>query len=264
MKSLLLIVMTVLSLAASSSMSAAIKQQAVEYKEGDTTLEGWLAYDDSISTPRPGVLVVHDWMGLSDKTKAIAERLAKLGYIAFAADIYGKGVRPSSREEAGAQAGKYKGDRALLRKRVEAALTVLRGEKNVDAKRIAAIGYCFGGTTVLELARDGADIAGVVSFHGGLDSLNPADAKNIKAKLLILHGANDPTMSAEDIAAFQKELRDAKVDWQMIYYANAVHAFTDKTAGNDPTNPVAYNADADRRSWQTMRDFFAEIFGEGK
>jgi dienelactone hydrolase len=264
MKTIPLLLPTLAALAFSSSAIAEIKHETVDYQQGGTTLEGYLAYDDATSAARPGVLVVHNWMGLTDDTRAIADRLAKLGYVAFAADIYGKGVRPANQQEAGAQAGKYKADRKLLRQRVEAGLKVLRGEKRVDQTRIAAIGYCFGGTTVIELARDGAEIAGVVSFHGGLDSPNPEDGKNIKTKLLILHGANDPTNPPEAVAAFQQELRAAKVDWQMIYYGNAVHAFTDKNAGNDPTKPVAYNEKADRRSWQAMRDFFAEIFGEAQ
>jgi len=249
------------SLALAAVCHAEIKHETVGYQQGPTTLEGYLAWDDSTTAPRPGVLVVHNWMGLTKDTQEIADRLAKLGYVAFAADIYGKGVRPANQQEAGVQAGKYKADRPLLRQRIEAALTELRQQKTVDQSKIAAIGYCFGGTTVLELARDGAEIAGVVSFHGGLDSPTPADGKNIKAKLLILHGANDPTNSPENVAAFQDELRQAHVDWQMIYYGNAVHAFTDKSAGNDPTKPVAYDAKADRRSWQAMKDFFAEIFG---
>ena len=165
---------------------AAIHTETVEYKQGDTTLEGFLAYDDAIPGLRPGVLVVHQWMGLTDYEKKRAEMLAQLGYVAFCADIYGKGVRPQNPREAGALAGKYKGDRHLLRARVNAGLDALRQQPLVDTKRIAAIGYCFGGTTVLELARSGADLNGVVSFHGGLDSPTPADGKNIKCKVLAL------------------------------------------------------------------------------
>jgi dienelactone hydrolase len=263
MKTIPMLLPALASLAFAAAASAEIKHETVDYQQGDTPLEGYLAYDDSTSVARPGVLVVHNWLGLTDDTRAIADRLAKLGYTAFAADIYGKGVRPANQQEAGALAGKYKADRPLLRKRAEAGLDELRKQKQADQKRIAAIGYCFGGTTVIELARDGAEIAGVVSFHGGLDSPTPADGKNIRTKLLILHGANDPTNPPENVAAFQQEMRDAKVDWQMIYYGNAVHGFTDKTAGTDASKPMAYNAKADRRSWQAMRDFFAEIFGEG-
>lgn len=238
---------------------AALHTETIDYKQGDTTCEGYLAYDDAVKGPRPGVLVVHDWMGCDSYAKMRADMLAKLGYVAFAADIYGKGVRPANRQEAGEQAGKYKGDRALLRARVNAALDVLEKQSQCDTKRVAAIGYCFGGTTVLELARSGADIAGIVTFHGGLDTPT-RDAKNIKCKVLICHGADDPLVPATDVAALQDEFRKAGLDWQMIYYSGAVHAFTRQDAGSDNSKGVAYNEKADKRSWQAMRDFFSEIF----
>ncbi|MGB8352439.1 MAG: dienelactone hydrolase family protein [Chthoniobacteraceae bacterium] len=258
--------LTLLSMAMMTPLiaSAALKTEMVEYKQGDTTLEGYLSYDDSLTGKAPGVLVVHDWYGMGDYVKMRADQLAKLGYVAFAADIYGKGVRPANAKEAGAQAGKYKSDRALLRERVKAGLDVLEKNPHVDTTRVAAIGYCFGGTTVLELARSGADIAGVVSFHGGLDSPTPADAKNIKCKVLVLHGADDPFEPAEQIAAFQDEMRKGGVDWQMNYYSGAVHAFTRADVGSDNSKGIAYNEKADKRSWQAMKDFFAEIFGATK
>ncbi len=244
---------------------AEVKTEVIEYKEGETLLEGFLAYDDAISGKRPGILVVHDWMGLSSHTRDIAQQLAKMGYVAFAADIYGKGVRPADTEASAGEAGKYKADRPLLRKRANAGLGELKKRAElVDPTRLAAIGFCFGGTTALELARSGADIAGVVSFHGGLDSPTPEDGKNIKAKVLVLHGADDPFVKAEDLQAFQNELRQAKVDWQMTYYGNAVHAFTQKAAGTDNSKGAAYNEAAARRSWQAMKSFFEELFGEGK
>ena len=156
-----------------SSASAAVKTSEVEYRHGDTVLQGFMAWDDSVQGSRPGVLIVHQWMGLTDYERMRAEQLASLGYVAFAVDVYGKGVRPADTGEAGELAGTYKKDRALLRARVAAGLEALRASERVDPKRIAAIGYCFGGTAVLELARSGADVAGVVSFHGGLDSLEP-------------------------------------------------------------------------------------------
>ena len=239
---------------------AAIHTETVEYKQGDTTLEGFVAYDDAIQGARPGVLVVHQWMGLTDYEKKRAEMLAQLGYIAFCADIYGKGVRAANTQEAGTLAGKYKGNRALLRQRVNAGLDTLKANKLVDPKRIAAIGYCFGGTTVIELARSGAKLNGVVSFHGGLDSPTPADGKNIQCKVLALAGADDPFQKPDDLAAFQKEMRDAKVDWQMNSYGGAVHAFTQWNAGSDNSAGAAYNEKADKRSWEDMKMFFAEIF----
>ena len=242
------------------TLRAAIHIETVEYKQGDTTLEGFVAYDDAIQGKRPGVLVVHQWMGLTDYEKHRAEMLAQLGYVAFCADIYGKGVRPQNTAEAGAQAGKYKGDRQLLRARVNAGLDALRRQPQVDPNRIAAIGYCFGGTTVLELARSGADVAGVVSFHGGLDAPNPDDGKNIKCKVLVCHGADDPFSSPQDIAALENEMRKGGVDWQLIKYGGAVHSFTQPMAGNDNSKGAAYNEKADKRSWEEMKRFFAEIF----
>ena len=239
--------------------NAAIHTETVEYQQGGTALEGVLVYDDAIQGKRPGVLVVHQWLGLTDYEKHRAEMLAKLGYVAFCADIYGKGVRPKNVQEAGAEAGKFKADRNLLRARVNAGLDVLEKNPLVDTKRVAAIGYCFGGTAVMELALSGADIAGVVSFHGGLDAPNPADAKNIKCKVLALAGADDPFQNPKDLAAFENEMRDAKVDWEITFYGGAVHAFTQPNPGF--VNPGAkYNEKADKRSWQAMKDFFAEIF----
>jgi dienelactone hydrolase len=250
----------VLGLGLLCSARAEIKTETVEYKQGDAALEGFHAYDDSTQGKRPGVLIVHQWKGLGAYEKERAQMLAKLGYNVFAVDIYGKGVRPTNPKEAGALAGKYKSDRKLLRERVKAGLEELKKNEMTAPKKIAAIGYCFGGTTALELARSGAEIAGVVSFHGGLSSPNPGDAKNIKCKVLALHGADDPNVPDTEVAAFEKEMRDAGVDWQLISYGGAVHSFTDWNAGNDNSKGAAYNEKADKRSWEAMKQFFAEIF----
>ena len=255
-----LILLSAAVLAGALSLPAAIQTKTIEYKQGDATLEGVLVYDDAVKTPRPGVLVVHQWLGLTDYEKHRSEMLAQLGYVAFCADIYGKGVRPHDTKEAGVEATKYKTDRALLRARVNAGLDVLEKSKLVDPKRVAAIGYCFGGTTVIELARGGADVAGVVSFHGGLDSPAPADGRKIKCKVLVCHGADDPFEKPEDLAAFEKEMCDAKVDWRLIKYGGAVHSFTQPMAGSDNSKGAAYNERADKRSWGDMKQFFAEIF----
>ncbi len=241
------------------SAQAKLVTKTIEYKEGSAALEGYLSYDDSKGL-KPGVVVVHDWMGLSDDTKSRADMLAALGYVAFAADIYGRGVRPKGAGEAGKMATMYKSDVKLLRARVTAAYNVLKAQTNVDKANLAAIGYCFGGTTALELARSGAPLKGVVSFHGGLATPNAADAKNIKGKVLALHGADDNYVPAAEVAGFEKEMRDAKVDWQLIAYGNAVHAFTIKGAGNDNSKGAAYNEKADKRSWIAMQNFFEEIF----
>ncbi len=239
--------------------TAEIKTEVIEYKQGNTVLEGYLAYDAKLAARRPGILVVHDWLGVGPFVKGRAEELAKLGYTAFAPDIYGKGVRPGPKE-AGAVAGKLKEDRALMRARAQAGLDILKKHKTVDAGKLAVMGYCFGGTTALELGRSGADLKGVVSFHGGLDTPHPQDAKNIKGKVLVMHGADDPFVPAEQVKDLEDEMRGAGVDWQLIKYSKAVHAFAVPEAGNDNSKGAAYNAEADRRSWQAMRDFFNEIF----
>jgi len=239
---------------------AKIVTRTVEYRQGDTLLEGYLAYDDAIVGKRPGVLVVHEWTGIGEYVRKRALQLARLGYVAFCADIYGKGVRPGTPEEAGRVAGKYRSDRQLLRARAIAGLDRLRMDPRVDPARIAAIGYCFGGTTVLELARSGAQLNGVVSFHGGLDTPNPADGKNIRARVLVLHGADDPHVPPQQVADFQEEMRKGGVDWQMVFYGGAVHSFSNPESGSDPSKGVAYNDKADRRSWEAMKTFFDEIF----
>jgi len=254
MKSILLAV-TCLTLAWTGW--AEVKTETVEYQDGAVTLEGHLAYDTAFSGRRPAVLVVHQWKGFSEYERKRCEMLAQLGYVAFAVDIYGKGIRPTTTEEAGAQAGKYKGDRALLRRRVNAGLTAVRRNNRVDGSQIAAIGYCFGGTAVIELARSGANVTGVVSFHGGLDSPSPADGRNIKCRLLALHGADDPFESEKDLAGFEAEMRTAGVDWQLVKYGGAVHSFTDWNA-NGELPGAKYNERADRRSWQQMLHFLDE------
>ena len=249
-----------LTLGCALAAGAQIHTETIEYRDGDTVLEGYLAYDASVQGKRPGVLIVHQWKGLTDYEKQRTEMLAKLGYTAFALDIYGKGIRPKSSQDAGAQAGKYKNNRALLRQRAQAGLAVLEKQELTDPKRVAAIGYCFGGTTVIELARSGVDIAGVVGFHGGLDSSHPEDGRNIKCKVLALQGADDPFVPAKDLAAFEDEMRQAKVDWQLVKYGGAVHSFTEKDAGDNAARGAAYNERADRRSWEAMREFFTELF----
>lgn len=244
-----------------SHVQAEIKTRVVEYKDGDVSLEGFVAWDsEKVSTGVPGVLVVHQWLGLTDYEKSRCEQLAKLGYVAFALDIYGKETRPANMQEAGQFSGKYKADRELYRRRLNLGLAQLRKQDGVSKDKIAAIGYCFGGTGVLELARSGADVNGVVSFHGGLDSPQPESANNIKAKVLICHGADDPFVPVKDIDAFKAELNSAGVDWQMISYSGAVHSFTQPMAGNDNSRGAAYNEKADKRSWKAMESFFAELF----
>jgi dienelactone hydrolase len=238
-----------------------ISSKVVEYTDGDTILEGYLGFEDGASAKRPGVLVIHDWWGVGSYVKKRVEQLAALGYIALAADIYGKGVRPATMDEAAEIANRYKANRSLLRSRAYAGFKALRDNSSANMKRMAAIGYCFGGTAVLELARSGADAAGFVSFHGGLETPTPDDAKNIRGKVLVLHGANDPIVPQAEVLAFQEEMQEAHIDWQMVVYGNAVHSFTNPDAGHDPSTGVAYNEKADKRSWQAMKTFFHEVFG---
>jgi dienelactone hydrolase len=240
-----------------------IVTKAIDYQQGGQALEGWLAYDDSVKEPRPGILVFPEWWGLTDYPKHRAEQLAKLGYVAFAADMYGKGITTDDPNQAGQLAGKVKGDIDLLRARANAALDQLKSAPGVDPKQIAAIGYCFGGTVALELARSGADLAGVVSFHGGLDTPRPDDAKNIKGKILVCSGGDDAFVSPQQIAVFEDEMRKGNVDWQVIVYGGAHHAFTNPDADRHHIPNIGYNAAADHRSWAAMQDFFDEIFPNG-
>ena len=244
-----------------SAAHAKLVEKVVTYEQGGVTLEGFHVYDDAVSGKRPAVLVIHQWTGISDHEKSRSRMLAELGYNVLAADIYGQGIRPEV-PAAGKEAGKYKSDRALFRKRLLAGLAFLKADERSDESKVAAIGFCFGGTGVLELARAGTPIAGVVSFHGGLDAQQDmtAEAGKIPAKVLVLHGAVDPYVPAGQVTAFQKEMTAAKADWQMTFYGGAVHGFTQKSAGDDPAKGAAYDEAADRRSWVAMQDFFAEIF----
>lgn len=245
-----------------AASNAKIVTEKVDYKEGGQTLEGFVIYDSEQVKPgkTPGIVIVHDWMGVSDYVKMRGEQMARLGFVAFVADIYGKDTRPKDAKEAGDFAGKYRGgDRKNLRSRSEAAFNELKKNKNVDQSKISAIGYCFGGTAVLEMARMGLPVASVVSFHGGLSPMNMDDAKKIKGKVLVLHGAIDPYVKTEEIAQFQKEMDGAGVDYQFVSYSGAVHAFTQPQAGNDIKTGAAYNEKADKRSFIAMENFLKEV-----
>ncbi len=238
---------------------AAVKTEVIEYSYNGVTFEGYAAYRDDVPGKRPGVLIAHAWKGLGDYEKSRAKQLAEMGYVAFALDIYGKGVRPTTAQDAGQLAGFYKKNRPLLRIRAQKGLEAMNRLPNVDMSQTAIIGYCFGGTTALELARDNAPIVGAVSFHGGLS--NPTVNKSsIAPKILVLHGAEDPFVQADEVAAFEQEMIDSNADWQLIKYSGAVHAFSDPNSGTDKASGAAYNEKADRRSFEAMKDFFKEIF----
>jgi len=235
----------------SASVFAKVKTELITYKDGSTELEGFLAYDDSAKGSRPGVLVIHDWTGLQEYTKTRTTQLAEMGYVAFAADIYGKGVRPTESKDCAIQAGTYKKDLPLLRKRVLLGLAELKKQKGVDDAKLAAIGYCFGGTSVLELARSGEKVAGVVSFHGGLSTTMPAEKGKVKARVLVCHGGADGHVNPE-VPDFKAEMEKAAVDMQFITYDGAQHGFT-------KPGP-AYQEKADKESWSAMKRFFDGLF----
>jgi len=251
----------VLSLLPLFSASAKIVTKPVDYAdEKGTPLHGFVVYDDALEGKRPGVIVVHDWRGITDYTHMRAEMLASLGYIAFAADIYGHDISKDGPPAWTKEITIYKSDRALYRERERAAYRAFLNQSLVDPTRIAAIGYCFGGTGVVEMARDGLDLKGIVSFHGGLDARPLSDGATIKAKVLALCGADDPFEKPDDMKAFEQQLRDNKVDYEITYYGHAVHAFTDAQVDSLHLDGAKYNAAADKRSWQAMSDFLKEIF----
>src|SRR5690606_19781387 len=239
---------------------AALKSETVAYKQDTASLEGLLIYDTAGKKKKPGILLIPDWMGVSEQARSYGEKVAKLGYVVLVADIYGAGIRPKDPTEAGTLAGIYRSDRPLLQARARAGLDRLMQAAQVDTSRTAAMGYCFGGGAALELARSGANLDGVVSFHGNLNTPHPEQAKNIQGRVLVLHGADDPHVPPEQVDAFTKEMREAKLDWTLVQYGGAVHSFTNPGAGTDPSRGNAYNAKADRRSWEAMEDFYEEIF----
>ena len=234
--------------------------ETLEYRDGDIVLEAYVAWDDSIEGPRPGVLVAHDWSGRRGFATSKAEEIAKQGYVGFALDMYGKGVfgADGDVEKNSSLMGPLAEDRMMLRGRMNAALSALRGLAVVDRLQIGAMGYCFGGMCVLELARSGADALGVISIHG---IFSPGDVPNadITAKVLCLHGHDDPMVPPEQVVAFETEMSEAKVDWQVHAYGGTTHAFTNPDA-NDPDFGVMYNPDADRRATQSINNFFDELF----
>ena len=237
-----------------------IQTRLVEYTDGDTLLEGLLAWDDSVDEVRPGVLVSHAWSGRSDFEDGKAAELASLGYVALALDLYGQGVRGNSVEENSALMQPFIDDRTMLSQRLLLSLNVLREQPEVDASKVAAIGFCFGGLCVLDIARSGEDLAGVVSFHGLLGAPSNASGSSIRGKVLVLHGWDDPMGPPADVLALAKELSTHGADWQLHAYGNTMHAFTNPAA-NDPAMGTVFDPSADRRSWMAMQNFLDELFG---
>lgn len=234
-----------------------MKTETLDYRDGDVACRGYLAVPDG-TDKRPGIVVAHEAPGLDDHPKRRAGMLAELGYVALALDMYGGG-RTVMGEATMKTMGAFREDRAMTRARARAALDALAAQPRVDAGRLGAMGYCFGGYVVLELARSGAPLKGVVSFHGILDAGVPADARNVKAKILVCTGAEDPLVPPQQLQGFEREMTTAGVDWQVVVYGGAKHAFTNVNADKVGVPALAYDKAADARSWQAMRDFWSEV-----
>jgi len=246
----------------SAAAHAEIVTKTIDYKHDDVQLQGYLAYDDAVEGERPGVLVVHEWWGLNDYAKRRTRQLAELGYVAFAADMYGKGKVTADPKQAGEWAGHMSGDLDLWRSRAMRGLEILKGRAECDADRTAAIGYCFGGSTVTQMAFADAPIKGVVSFHGSLPLPPQAGELTIKPEVLICHGAEDGFVKPEQIDAFKSALDDAGAHWTFVEYSGAQHSFTNPNADDYGVNGVSYNRRADQRSWAHMKAFFERILAK--
>ena len=238
-----------------------MQTQDIDYRAEGANLRGYLAYDDSVAAPRPGVLVFHEGLGLGDFAMARARMLAELGYVAFAADMFGDRRQARNLQEVAKLVGELRNEPETLRARGRAALTTLAALPQVDAKRMAAIGFCFGGSVVLELARDGADLKAVVSFHGVLTTKTAAVSGKVRAGVLVLTGADDPLAPPDQVLAFENEMRAAEVaDWQVISYGNTLHGFSNPAADGSMMRTALYSEQADRRSWASMRCLLDEVF----
>lgn len=254
-----------LLLVVSASAQAAVVGEEVSYQAGDTTLKGYLARDTAVQGKRPGILVVHEWWGHNEYARKRAEQLAELGYVALAVDMYGDGKTAAHPDDAGKFAGAVRSNLPLMEARFAAARAFLNSQADVDPQQNAAIGYCFGGGVVLEMARSGADLDGVVSFHGSLGGGSTASPGEVKARVLVINGADDPFVTAEQIAAFKAEMDAAGAEYTFINYPGVRHSFTNPGAdafGEKFGLPLAYDAEADADSWAEMQAFFQSLFGE--
>jgi dienelactone hydrolase len=250
----------ILMLLTGGSASAVMQQEAISYQDGDVELKGYLYWDDAFTGKRPGVLVAHEWWGLNDYAKLRAEMLAETGYVAFAADMYGDAKMTRHADEAKGWMQQIASNVALWQRRANLAFEQLKTHPKVDSEKLAAIGYCFGGATVMQMAYSGADLDGVVSFHGSLPPATPEQAAQVKASVLIAHGDADGFVPADRVEAFKKALSDANVDWEMNIYAGAKHGFTNPYADSYGMDGLAYQEKADRRSWLRMLAFLEELF----
>lgn len=257
------ILMVILGLVASNYVLAEIVQQEIQYQHDGTVMHGFIAFDNAITGERPGVLVIHEWWGHNAYTRKRALMLAELGYTALAVDMYGDGKTANHPEDAAKFSGAIGGDLTLAKARFTAALATLKNHPTVNKDKIAAIGYCFGGGILLNMARAGVEIGAVVSFHGSVATNTPATKGDIKTRVLVFNGADDPFVKAEDIAAFKQEMINAGVDYQFVNYPGAVHSFTNPEAtglGEKFGLPLAYNERADKDSWKQTQLLFNEIF----
>ncbi|MBF0611202.1 MAG: dienelactone hydrolase family protein [Magnetococcales bacterium] len=245
-----------------STAQAELQSREVDYRDGETGLKGYLVWDDAMTGKRPGVLVFHEFWGLNDYAKSRARQLAALGYVAFAADMYGVGHVATHAQEAREWSKQVTSNLEMWQRRATLALAALKETNEADGNRLAAIGYCFGGATVMQLAYTGADVKGVVSFHGSLPAPPPQAGEKIRAKIMVAHGESDPFIPPEKIAAFKSGMNEAKADWQFHSYGGAKHSFTNPDAHLAGNDGAAYNADADRRSWQTMKLFLEEVLSK--
>jgi dienelactone hydrolase len=265
MKMLTLLTLTVILMSCvSGQIGAAVKTETVKYKVGDMVHIGFLAYDDASKEKRPGILVVHEFMGINDYARDRAKQLAGLGYVAFAVDMYGDGKLAKHPEEAKEMVGMLRKNEKLWLERAEGGLKILRDHPLVDGTKLASIGYCFGGSTSLKLAHSGANLAAVVSFHGALPVPTEDEAGKVKARILICHGALDSFIPEETIQKVRAAYEKAKVDYELIYLGGAVHSFTVPEADKMGMKGVAYQPAADRRSWAAMRALFDEAFGKNR
>jgi dienelactone hydrolase len=234
-----------------------MQTKTLEYRDGSVSLSGLLVHDDKSGRMHPGIVLFPDARGIGEHVVDCAHRLARMGFVALAADLYGNGIHATDMAQAWELMNRLRSDVTRWRARAQAALDALAREDKVDRSKLAAIGYCFGGATALELARSGVPLAGVVSFHGGLSSPRPDDARNITGKVLVCHGALDPLVPLAQVTAFEEQMSKTSVDWQVCMYGGAMHAFTNPAAGGDG---MAYQAAADRRSWNAMLALFDEVF----
>ncbi len=263
----LISVVIMFAFAGAPSAEPQIEGKAVQYSSGGVVLKGYLAYDKIVTGARPGVLVVHEWWGQNEYVRKRARMLAEMGYTALALDMYGEGKEATHPDDAAKFSSELMKNFDVAKARFMAAMEFLKKQPTVDPDRIAAIGYCFGGGVVLNMARQGVDLKGVASFHGSLAAVKPAEPGHVKAKILVLHGADDKFVKPEQIEAFKQEMKAAGADFEFIAYPGAVHGFTNPDAdeyGKKFNLPLAYNAEADKKSWEELKKFLADIFKKGQ